>query len=156
MVISLRSTQGIVIAVHDRDTEGNDEGEKTRKKNERAFKKLKKALPIAYGESPNYALEALESSPAPTDWGKTLQNLNETREKAIAYLAETMKSVKLFPLPVEKGFSQVYFREETGLQFSRKEPRKMFEIVPASVLTTDQLFCAASYVQKAIAGGNNQ
>ena len=160
MVISLRSTQGIVVAVHDRDTEGNDEGEKTRKKNEKASKKLKKALPIAYGESPNYALEVLESSPTPTDWAVEATRIGEMQDSAKQYMIEAAREgvyvsdyYVLDSSTMEKVEVRfVKTRDDLTLELFDAE----VEIIYSSLMTPSDWVELAGIVQKAIAGGNNQ
>jgi len=89
-MVQTYSTQDVVVAIHDRDTEGNPLGEKDRKANEKSFKALRGKLSASNDTDANGALEAL-NSPAPIDWEKESDRMNHLREKAIAYLKSCFK-----------------------------------------------------------------
>lgn len=95
------ASEGVCVSIHDRDTDGNDLGEKHRKANEKSFKALVKRLSPTDGVDPNEALEALES-PAPTDWAEEVARLGEMRKKAIGYLTSVANSSS------KVGFPHIY------------------------------------------------
>jgi hypothetical protein len=86
-------SEGVTVSIHDRDTEGNDLGEKHRKANEKSFKALSRQLVRTDGVEPNEALEVF-MNPAPdpeTDWAAEIDNIRLLSEKAKTWLSALCK-----------------------------------------------------------------
>ena len=88
--VEVYADKNILVAIHDRDTEGNDLGRIDRENNETAFVKLTEKLDGHSATGANEALEVFESR-ITTDWGKEAARLAEMQGKAIAYLTEKAK-----------------------------------------------------------------
>lgn len=142
---------GTLVALHDRDNEGDYKGFLYTKDNEAAFQTLSRRLGETDYDSPNYVLEVLDSPPF-IDWGKEAARMAQMREKAIAYITEEVKQAKIIQLPIETGCTQVAYSMDR-VEFSQRPPRGMFRLVTFKELTLEQLIAAARYIQKVTEGG---
>lgn len=84
------SDPSIIVVLHDRDSQGDQEAFDAYQENDPAFDALAEQCRDAEIYTPIEAKQALDS-PAFVDWNAEVARLGEMREKAIAYLESTAK-----------------------------------------------------------------